>query len=100
MLGLLRNQGGHLVRTAPGAPILPAMCSADRVEVILELEAPGEGEPIRGQISAPTQHARPFYGWVELAGALEEARRGAAALSAPGIAAGRVGAQEDGMGAL
>jgi hypothetical protein len=40
----------------------------------LELEIQA-GEPIRGQLSASGTGALSFYGWLELAGAIEQARR-------------------------
>lgn len=41
--------------------------------VVLELES--EGEPIRGSISSPCHGDGRFHGWLELADALETARR-------------------------
>jgi hypothetical protein len=41
--------------------------------VVLEIDP--DGEPTRGLLSAPDRDSRPFFGWLELAGAVEAARR-------------------------
>jgi hypothetical protein len=47
-----------------------------RSRVELEIQA---GEPIRGQLSASGTGALPFYGWLELAAAIQKARQWPAA---------------------
>ena len=43
-----------------------------RVHISIELD--GEGEPIAGRIRSAGADWRPFYGWINLAAALEDAR--------------------------
>jgi hypothetical protein len=43
------------------------------VRVVLDIDP--DGEPIRGFLSALDQDQRPFFGWLELVGAVEAARR-------------------------
>lgn len=59
------------------------MLNPARVMVLLALEAEG---PIRGSISAAAENERLFYGWLELAGALDRARRVGAKHTASGSA--------------
>jgi hypothetical protein len=47
------------------------------VRVVLDIDP--DGEPIRGFLSALDQDHRPFFGWLELVGAVEAARRPPAA---------------------
>ena len=54
------------------APHTGAMLDGDRVKVVLSLEAEG---PIRGAINAASGAEQFFYGWMELAGAIDRARR-------------------------
>jgi hypothetical protein len=51
--------------------------------VVLELEP--EGEPIRGSISSPCHSDGRFHGWLELADALETARRSGREVVAPDV---------------
>lgn len=87
------------MRSGRFGSILAAMRSDERIEVVLELDGLS---PIQGAISAPPSYAGAFYGWMELAGALEQARRGAAAarmeLGATGAGMGDAAAM-DGAGA-
>jgi hypothetical protein len=48
-----------------------AMGSQEQVQVVLDLQAEGL---IQGWISSSCHQRKPFYGWMELASALERAR--------------------------
>jgi hypothetical protein len=52
------------------------MHEPQQVRVVLDLDP--NSEPIRGSLSATDQDSRPFFGWLELAGAVEAARAEAA----------------------
>ncbi len=54
-----------------GASILDRMHGEQRVRVILELEPDG---PVRGAIVGSGDERQMFYGWLELAAALERLR--------------------------
>lgn len=61
------------MRRVTGSGRLVRMHGSHNVRVILDLDA--DGETIRGSISKADEGSRPFFGWLELAGALEAARR-------------------------
>jgi hypothetical protein len=52
------------------------MRQSRQIRVVLDIEP--DGEPIRGSLSAVDHDSRPFFGWLELVGAVEAARRPAA----------------------
>jgi hypothetical protein len=51
------------------------MNESQAVRVVLDLDP--NSEPIRGSLSASDQDSRPFFGWLELASAVEAARAAA-----------------------
>jgi hypothetical protein len=61
------------VRAAARSGSLLRMHEPQNVRLILDIDP--DGETIRGSVSKADQGGRPFFGWLELAAALEAARQ-------------------------
>jgi hypothetical protein len=63
------------------------------VRLVLDIDP--DGEPIRGQLSVLDRGCRPFFGWLELVGAVEAARHPTSSTKSPGTHYGT--AQDSGL---